>query len=137
MYLLDTNVISEIRKIRFGSANKNVAKWADDVDARELYLSVITVEELEIGVLLLERRDPKQGIVLRAWLDQQVLPAFEGRILEIDMAIVLRSAHLHVPNPKPLRDGLIAATALVHSMTVVTRNVDDFKMAGVKIFDPW
>jgi predicted nucleic acid-binding protein len=137
MYLLDTNVISEIRKIRFGSANKNVAKWADDVDARELYLSVITVEELEIGVLLLERRDPKQGTVLRAWLDQQVLPAFEGRILEIDMAIVLRSAHLHVPNPKPLRDGLIAATALVHSMTVVTRNVDDFKMAGVKIFDPW
>jgi predicted nucleic acid-binding protein len=137
MYLIDTNVISEIRKIRFGSANKNVAKWADDVDARELYLSVITVEELEIGVLLLERRDPKQGSVLRAWLDQQVLPAFEGRILEIDMAIVLRSAHLHVPNPKPLRDGLIAATALVHSMTVVTRNVDDFKMAGVKIFDPW
>ena len=137
MYLLDTNVISEIRKIRFGSANKNVAKWADDVDARELYLSVITVEELEIGVLLLERRDPKQGSVLRAWLDQQVLPAFEGRILEIDMAIVLRSAHLHVPNPKPLRDGLIAATAVVHSMTVVTRNVDDFKMAGVKIFDPW
>jgi len=137
MYLLDTNVISEIRKIRFGSANKNVAKWADDVDARELYLSVITVEELEIGVLLLERRDPKQGTVLRAWLDQQVLPAFEGRILEIDMAIVLRSAHLHVPNPKPLRDGLIAATALVHSMTVVTRNVDDFKMSGVKIFDPW
>ena len=137
MYLLDTNVISEIRKIRFGSANKNVAKWADDVDARELYLSVITVEELEIGVLLLERRDPKQGTVLRAWLDQQVLPAFEGRILEIDMAIVLRSAHLHVPNPKPLRDGLIAATALVHSMTVVTRNIDDFKMAVVKIFDPW
>ena len=137
MYLLDTNVISEIRKIRFGSANKNVAKWADDVDARELYLSVITVEELEIGVLLLERRDPKQGSVLRAWLDQQVLPAFEGRILEIDMTIVLRSAHLHVPNPKPLRDGLIAATALVHSMTVVRRNVDDFKMAGVKIFDPW
>lgn len=137
MYLLDTNVISEIRKIRFGSANKNVAKWADDVDARELYLSVITVEELELGVLLLERRDPKQGSVLRAWLDQQVLPAFEGRILEIDMAIVLRSAHLHVPNPKPLRDGLIAATALVHSMTVVTRNVDDFKMAGVKVFDPW
>jgi predicted nucleic acid-binding protein len=137
MYLLDTNVISEIRKIRFGSANKNVAKWADDVDARELYLSVITVEELEIGVLLLERRDPKQGSVLRAWLDQQVLPAFEGRILEIDMTIVLRSAHLHVPNPKPLRDGLIAATALAHSMTVVTRNVDDFKMAGVKIFDPW
>ena len=137
MYLIDTNVISEIRKIRFGSANKNVAKWADDVDVRELYLSVITVEELEIGVLLLERRDPKQGSVLRAWLDQQVLPAFEGRILEIDMTIVLRSAHLHVPNPKPLRDGLIAATALVHSMTVVTRNVDDFKMAGVKIFDPW
>ncbi|MCE7527103.1 type II toxin-antitoxin system VapC family toxin [Polynucleobacter sp. IMCC 30228] len=137
MYLIDTNVISEIRKIRFGSANKNVAKWADDVDARELYLSVITVEELEIGVLLLKRRDPKQGAVLRAWLDHQVFPAFEGRILEIDMAIVLRSAHLHVPNPKPLRDGLIAATALVHSMTVVTRNVEDFKMAGVKIFDPW
>ena len=137
MYLIDTNVTSEIRKIRFGSANKNVAKWADYVDARELYLSVISVEELEIGVSLVERRDPMQGTLLRGWLDHQVLPAFEGRILEIDVAIALQSAHLHVPNPKPLRDGLIAATALVHSMTVVTRNVDDFKMAGVKIFDPW
>jgi toxin FitB len=137
MYLLDTNVVSELRKIRHKKADARVAAWADSVDAAELYISVITLQELEIGVLLSERRDAKQGAVLRAWLSDHVLPAFEGRILSVDAAVAQRSASLHVPNPRPVRDGLIAATALVHSMTVVTRNVADFEPAGVSTLNPW
>jgi len=137
MYLLDTNVVSELRKIRLGKADSQVAAWADSVDAADLYLSVITLQELEIGILLTERRDPSQGAVFRAWLNKQVLPAFAGRILLVDMAVAQRSAQLHVPDPRPVRDGLIAATALVHGMTVVTRNVDDFEPTGVAILNPW
>jgi predicted nucleic acid-binding protein len=137
MYLLDTNVVSELRKIRSGKADAHVARWADSVDTVDLYLSVITVQELEIGVLLLERRDPSQGALLRAWLNGHVLPAFSGRIVSIDTAIAQRSAQLHVPNPQPVRDGLIAATALVHGMTVVTRNVADFEASGVVMLNPW
>jgi len=137
MYLLDTNVVSELRKIRLGKADPHVADWADSVDAVDLYLSVITVQELEIGVLLAERRDPSQGAIFRAWLNSHVLPAFTGRILVVDTAVAQRSARLHVPDPRPVRDGLIAATALVHGMTVVTRNVADFAPTGVATLNPW
>lgn len=137
MFLLDTNVVSELRKVRSGKADPRVAAWADSVDAADLYLSAIVLQELEIGVLLAERRDPQQGAVLRAWLDQHVLPAFAGRVLVVDAAVARRSARLHVPDPCPLRDGLIAATALLHGMTVVTRNVADFAPTGVPALDPW
>lgn len=137
MFILDTNVVSELRKIRLGKADKNVAKWADGVNTSDLYLSVITIQELEIGVLLVERRDPLQGAMLRSWLNNHVLPAFSNRILPIDTVVARRSAQLHVPNPQPIRDGLIAATALVHGMTVVTRNVDDFRSTGVQLLNPW
>jgi toxin FitB len=137
MYLLDTNVVSELRKVRAGRADARVAAWADGVDAADLYLSVVSLQELEIGVLLAERRDATQGAVLRRWLEENVLPAFAGRLLVVDGAVALRSARLHVPDPRPLRDGLIAATALVHGMTVVTRNVVDFAPTGVATLDPW
>jgi predicted nucleic acid-binding protein len=135
MFLLDTNVVSELRKVASGKADPRVAAWSRSVQAGELYLSAICVQELEIGVLRVERRDPRQGALLRTWLDQRVLPAFAGRILAIDTAGALRSARLHVPDPRPFRDGLIAATALVHGFTVVTRNTADF--AGVAALDPW
>ena len=137
MYLLDTHVVSELRKIHLGKADSHVADWADSIDAADLYLSAITIQELEIGVLLAERRDPTQGSVFRAWLDGHVLPAFTGRILAVDTAVAQRSARLHVPDPRPVRDALIAATALVHGMTVVTRNVADFEPTGVSILNPW
>ena len=137
MYLLDTNVVSELRKVRVGKADAHVAEWADSIDASDLYLSVITIHELEIGVLLAERRDPSQGALFRAWLNGHVLPAFTGRILAIDTVVAQRSARLHVPDPRPVRDGLIAATALVHGMVVVTRNVADFAPTGVATFNPW
>ncbi len=137
MYLLDTSVVSELRKIHLGKADAYVAAWADSVDATDLYLSAITVQELEIGVLLAERRDPAQGAVFRVWLNSHVLPAFAGRILAVDTAVAQRSARLHVPDPRPVRDGLIAATALVHGMTVVTCNVADFEPMGVQMLNPW
>ncbi|MBF0143456.1 MAG: type II toxin-antitoxin system VapC family toxin [Magnetococcales bacterium] len=137
MYLLDTNVVSELRKIRLGKADRHVADWADSVDASDLYLSVITIQELEIGVLLTERRDASQGMVFRFWMNNHVLPAFSGRILSVDTVVAQRSARLHVPDPRPVRDGLIAATALVHGLTVVTRNVADFEPTGAQIFNPW
>jgi toxin FitB len=137
MYILDTNVVSELRKVRSKKADPNVAAWAESVDAVDLYLSVITIQELEIGVLLAERRDSSQGAILRTWLDDHVLPAFADRILAVDTAVAQRSAGLHVPNPRPVRDCLIAATALVHGMIVVTRNVPDFEPTGVGSFNPW
>jgi predicted nucleic acid-binding protein len=137
MYLLDTNVVSELRKTRSGKADQNVTDWAAGVPASSLFLSAISILELETGVLLVERRDLRQGAILRDWLDRQVLPAFGGRILVVDTAVAQCCAKLHVPDPRAERDALIAATAIVHGMTVVTRNVDDFKPTGVAIFNPW
>ena len=137
MFLLDTNVVSELRKVRLGKANRSVAKWADSVDAADLFLSAITIQELEMGVLLAERRAPSQGTIFRAWLNGHVLPAFSGRVLPVDIAVAQRSARLHVPDPRSVRDALIAATALVHGMTVVTRDVTDFEPTGVLILNPW
>ena len=137
MYLLDTNVVSELRKIRSGKADGHVKKWASKVEASELYISAITIQELEVGVLLAERRDSKKGAVLRAWLNERVWPTFQDRILSVDAMVAARSAAIHVPDPKPFRDSLIAATALVHRMTLVTRNTADFEAAGVKLINPW
>lgn len=137
MFILDTNVVSELRKVRFGKADEHVAEWADSVNTADLYLSTITIQELEIGVLLAERRDPPQGAVFRTWLNGHVLPAFTGRILAIDTAVAQCSARLHVPDPRPVRDAFIAATALTHGMTVVTRDTADFEPTGVQLFNPW
>ena len=137
MYLLDTNVVSELRKIRTNKADLRVARWAEDVETALLYLSVITVMELEIGVVQRERRDPSQGAMLRDWLETQVLPAFDGRILPVDLAIARWCARLHAPDPRPERDALIAATGLSHGLTVVTRNIGDFQTTGVKLLNPW
>lgn len=137
MFILDTNVVSELRKAKSGKADANVTAWAERVPAGRLFLSAITILELETGVLMVERRDPAQGSVLRAWLDSHVLPAFAGRVLAVDTAVAQRCARLHVPDRRAERDALIAATALVHGMTVVTRNVADFDQTGALIFDPW
>lgn len=137
MYVLDTNVVSELRKIQSGKADPAVAAWSSGVDAATLFVSVITIMELELGVLALERKDAVQGALLRAWLDQRVLPEFRDRTLPIDTAVALRCAALHVPDRCAERDALIAATALVHGMTVVTRNVADFVPTGVPLINPW
>ena len=134
MYLLDTNVVSELRKPH---PDPRVKAWALKVPAPSLFLSAITVLELETGVLQIERRDKKQGAALRHWLDAQVLPAFAQRVLPVDVAVALQCARLHVPNRMADGDALIAATALVHGLIVVTRNTRDFEPAGVGLLDPW
>lgn len=101
MYLLDTNVISELRKARAGKADRHVTAWAAPVALTRLFVSVITIQELEMDVLLAERRDPRQGRLLRAWLDARVVPGFGARVLPVDVAVVRRSARLHVPDPRP------------------------------------
>ena len=135
MFVLDTNVISELRRPE--KANPNLVAWTSATPLASFFLSSISVLELELGVLLMERRDARQGATLRAWMDRQVLPRFEGRVLTVETAVAQRSARLHVPDPRSERDALIAATALVHGMTVVTRNVGDFALTGVQTFNPW
>lgn len=135
MFLLDTNVLSELR--RRNRCDPKVAAWADAVIATELFLSAITILEIEAGVLMVERRDAPAGKVLRSWVDQKVLPAFEGRILPVDTEVARRCARLHVPDPRAERDALIAATALVHRFTLVTRNTADFGGMGVELLNPW
>lgn len=137
MFLLDTNVISELRKVRSGKADAHVTAWAESVEVTDLFVSVITLQELEIGILLVARRDAGQGALLRTWMDAHVLPTFADRILPIDTAVAMRNAALHVPNPRPVRDGLIAGTALIHHLVVVTRNLSDFGSTGVRLLNPW
>jgi predicted nucleic acid-binding protein len=136
-YLLDTNVVSELRKSRNGKADAQVVAWADGVDAATLFLSAITILELEQGILRLARRDPAQASGLRAWLQTAILPAFGDRILPVDVSVAQRCASLHVPDPRAERDALLAATALTHGMTMVTRDVADFASTGVTVLNPW
>jgi toxin FitB len=135
MFLLDTNVVSELRVPK--RADINVLAWASSQPVAAQFLSSITILELELGVLRMERKDAAQGAVLRNWLDGQVLPQFAGRVLAFDQSVALRCAKLHVPDPRAERDAVIAATALVHGMTVVTRNTDDFILTRVPLLNPW
>jgi predicted nucleic acid-binding protein len=135
MYLIDTNVVSELRDS--ARAHPGVKAWEATVAPSMVFLSAISLFEIEYGARLLERRDPRQGGVLRHWLHKNVVPAFEGRVLPVTAEVAVRCAALMVLNPRPLRDALIAATALVHGLTVVTRNVEDFEPTGVGVLNPW
>jgi predicted nucleic acid-binding protein len=135
MYVLDTDVVSVLRRPE--RADPGVAAWAARTPLASHFIASITLYELELGIVSLERRDHRQGVILRAWMDAQILPRFEGRILPLDAAVAQRAAALHVPNRRPERDAFIAATALVHRMTVVTRNVEDYAPTGVDILNPW
>ena len=136
-HILDTNVVSELRKAASGKADWHVVSWTSRLAAANLFVSVITILELEQGLLLKERRDAKQGAILRRWFENQVIPTFRGRVLPIDTDVARCCARLHVPDPRSDRDALIAATALVHGMAVVTRNASDFAGMGVQVINPW
>lgn len=137
MYIFDTNVVSEMRKLRTGKANPGVIAFVNSLAASTTFLTATIVLELERGVLSVESRDVRQGAFLRKWLDQKIMPAFRDRVLPFDSAIARRCAHLHVPDRRPEGDAMIAATALVHNMIVVTRNVADFAPLQVRTLNPW
>jgi predicted nucleic acid-binding protein len=135
MFILDTNVISELRHGKLNPSSE-VRSWAASQPASKLFLSAITILELEIGVLALERRTPTQGGALRIWLGG-VREAFAGRILPFGENTAAVCASLHVPDPWSERDAMIAATAIEHGFTVVTRNVKDFADKRVLLKNPW
>lgn len=135
MYLLDTNIVSELRRPE--RANDGVLRWIGSTDVDSMYVSALTLMEIHIGVLRAERRDAATGRVLRQWLDERVVPSFAGRVLAVDGPVALLCARLHVPDARPERDALIAATALVHGFTVVTRNTGDFAATAVPVLNPW
>jgi predicted nucleic acid-binding protein len=135
MFLLDTNVISELRRPE--KADRNVIAWANALPLASFFISAISILEIELGVLLIARKDAAQGAVLRAWIDRQILPRFDGRVLVVDTAVAQCCARLHVPDRRAERDALIAATAMVHGLTVVTRNVADFEPTGIALINPW
>ncbi len=135
VYLLDTNVPSELRKGR--RMNAGVKAWSDAMPKALQYVSVITILELRLGALRRENDDPVQAWSLHRWLDEGVLVDFAGRILPVTLEIADRCASLHIPTERASLDMLIAATALVHGFTVVTRNVKHFEPTGVRLVNPW
>jgi predicted nucleic acid-binding protein len=135
VFLLDTNVLSELRRAH--KANAHLAAWAETVPSGHMYISSVTILELETGALLLSRRDKTHGRFICEWIEDRVLTAFDDRILPVDTAVARKCATLHVPDPRPYRDSLIAATAMVHGLTVVTRNPADFEAMHARVLNPW
>ncbi|QGY29037.1 type II toxin-antitoxin system VapC family toxin [Pantoea cypripedii] len=136
-YLLDTNVISELRKAGTPKANPAVIAWAKAIDAEDMFISALTLMEIEKGILKFARKDPLQARHLQRWYQEQVLMEFAWRTFDIDSAICRLCARLHVPDERPATDALIAATAMHHDLILVTRNVRDFEGMGVMLLNPW
>lgn len=137
MYLLDTNVLSELRKGKTAKINPNVEKWAESVKLSDLYISVITLQEIQTGILLLERKDETQAKILQTWFNEYVRVSFKDRTLDVCQSVALLCSNLHVPNPRPYADSLISATAQWHGFSLVTRNIDDFTGQNINLINPW
>ena len=135
MYLLDTNVLSELRPGK-ANAHAGVLAWAATQDDSQIHLSSLSILELQRGILRLERKTPPQGSALRAWFEG-LRATYAARILPFGESAALLCAALHEPNPRSERDARIAATALEHGFAVVTRNVADFAGTGVRLVNPW
>lgn len=132
-YLLDTNILSEVRKPH---GDANVRSWFAEVGSDELYVSVLTLGEVRQGTERLKRRDEAQAAVIERWLEG-LAASYRERLLPVDLEVVDAWGRLNVPDPLPVIDGLLAATALVHSLTLVTRNTKDVERSGVPLINPF
>lgn len=137
MFLLDTNVVSDLRKVKSGNVDPDFREWASNLQIHQAYISVMTIFEIEMGIAKKERKDAVQGAILRDWFENKVRPTFKDRVLPITSEISTCAANLHVPDPKSDRDAFIAATGLEHGLIVVTRNIDDFINMQVGLFNPY
>lgn len=137
LYLLDTNVLSELRKVKSGRCAQQVIDWAESVSISDTFISAISVLEIERGILLKEKSDSRQGKILRQWFEEYVLSEYQGRVLAVDRQVARHCARLHVPDKRSLNDSLIAATAFINGMTVVTRNIADFTHMDIPLLNPW
>ena len=137
MYLLDTNVVSELRKAKTGKANANVVLWAREALHDSMFLSVVTIMEIETGILRIQKRDKEQAAILSRWFTEQVLRNFENKILDVSLEVARACAQMHASNPKSERDALIGATAQVNNLILVTRNIKDFSGSNIAVLNPW
>jgi hypothetical protein len=138
MFLLDTNIVSELRKAKSGKANRGVVEWASQFPSAAMYLSAMSLHEIEYGVLLAERSDPDKGAILRAWFEADVKVGFSDRAIPIDGRVAIAAASFLVPQRAPLADALIAATAQTHGLTVVTGDLRDFsRFTDLEVLNPW
>jgi toxin FitB len=135
MMLLDTNVLSELRKA--SRCNPAVVAWQREQPLEEQFVSAITLLELKLGIELAGRRNPDFSARLEIWYDTKIKRVFRDRTLPVDTTVAETCARMHAIRPRPYRDALIAATAVVHGLTVITRNTDDFSETGAKVFNPW
>lgn len=137
MYLLDTNIISEMRKVKSGKANPNLTAWLAQQDSNSFYTSAVVMMELERGILGIERKDPQQGRALRAWFDSMAAALLAGRVLPINETTAAICAKLHIPDRSPENDAWIAATARQYGLTLATRNTKDFEPMGIRLCNPF
>ncbi|WFU07827.1 type II toxin-antitoxin system VapC family toxin [Rhizobium sp. CB3090] len=137
MYLLDTNIVSDVRRARSGKADQAVLDWIASVPEQLLFISAVTLFEIELGILQVERRDKVQGAALRSWMEQGVKAAFQHRVVAINDQIALRCAYYSVPDPRELRDAFIGATAWERGFILVTRNTRHFQGMDIELLNPW
>ena len=137
MFLLDTNIISESRKLGTARIDAQAARWLSEVDVEATFVSAMTIFELERGVRQMERRDAVQGAGLRRWFESQVLATYEQRTLPLSLNVAMICAGLHIPDPKSERDAWIAATAIEAGLMLATRNVSDFEGMGMELVNPF
>lgn len=133
MFLLDTGIVLELRKAKAGPSDAGLMAWAAGIPRQKLFISALTLLEIENAAARLGRKDRAAGLVVREWIDERVMTAFDGRMLPVDAAVVRRRAQLPYANT---RDGLLAATALEHSLTFVTHRVSAFRAGRVKLLNP-
>lgn len=136
MYVLDTNLVSEIRKVP-AKKNPAVQRWLEQQYSDQLFITSITVYELEVGVQRLARKDSAQATLIGDWLHGTLLPGFEGRVLDLDLESSLIAATYQVPDPRPSADCFIAAITQRHHMKLVTRNTKDFLAMNIPLINPW